>query len=472
MWCRALLVMGIVATLLTPATPAASATVPPPPIESTARLLGYLWADGSQDGDVWDAAAPSAGNAVVEALVISHGGIWVDRTQLQFRLPAPYDWQEWLDGLPNDDATVAAAVQNPHFLAALLESEGFPDGHVYDQFAVSTDFTRGRLTDLLALLQSRGYETAALVPAADADSGSITISGSDISEVRAQLSFVCPASGDDVRVVGGQDYAEFGPIQWLDGTSPWAAYHRTDCRLSRSVTTTPPPSSGCAVFTVSPGVARVSWMLDRGRLSVRANDRFVNRVSALERSVDIPAAGTVSITLEVVRDGKTATVTCGSTNAAVVNAPRCRGRVVTILGTAGGDVAYGTPGPDVIDTGLGNDIVRSLQGDDVICTGDGRDFVEAGSGRDVVSGGKGWDTIFGEAGPDALIAGPGNDTVIGGGGNDRVVGGVGSDTLIGGNGNDRLRGRAGDDSFDGGRLNDVCDGGSGADTFVRCELEL
>lgn len=467
---RAVLTLCLIAALLVPAVPASGVAPTAPSLDSTARLLGYLWADGKEADGVWDAAAPSAGSALIEALVERHGGTWVDRTQLQFRLPTPYEWSDWKDGLPADDQTVSAAVRNPHFLAALLESEGLPDGHVYDQFSCCTDFTRGRVIELVALLRERGYETATFIQDGDVNSGSVAISGTDITEVRQQLEFVCPASAAEVRVVGGENYGQFGPIQWLDGVSEWAAYHRTDCVPGRSVNTTPPPPGGCSVFTVQPGTARVSWTFDRGRIAIRSNAEFVDRVSVLERSIDIAATGTASIEVEVIRDGKTRTVGCGSTNPSVVDAPRCRGALVTIQGTDAGDVLYGTPGRDVISTGLGNDLVRSLEGDDVVCTGDGRDFIEAGPGRDIVSGGTGWDTMFGQAGPDVLIAGPGSDTVIGGGGNDRLIGGVGDDTLVGGNGNDRLRGRAGDDVLDGGRLHDVCDSGGGADTFARCEV--
>ena len=85
---------------------ALSADTPDPTAGETARLLGYLWADGSFSDGVWDATAPSGGAPLIDELVERHGGEWVDRQQLQFRLPAPYDWVDWKDSIPNDDERV------------------------------------------------------------------------------------------------------------------------------------------------------------------------------------------------------------------------------------------------------------------------------------------------------------------------------------------------------------------------------
>lgn len=111
---------------------------------------------------------------------------------------------------------------------------------------------------------------------------------------------------------------------------------------------------------------------------------------------------------------------------------RCRGRLATIIGTAGPDVLKGTAGPDVI-AGLG-----------------GKDSVDAGGGDDTV------------------CAGPGDDTVRGGGGNDIVVGAGGNDTFFGGDGADLLFGLAGKDSLTGGPgALDGCDGGPGTDVLPK-----
>jgi hypothetical protein len=80
--------------------------------------------------------------------------------------------------------------------------------------------------------------------------------------------------------------------------------------------------------------------------------------------------------------------------------PRCQGKAVTLLGTAGPDRLVGTPGPDVIKGLGGNDVIRGRGGRDVIC-GDG--------GNDRISGGRGRDRIDGGPGRDRCDGGPGRD---------------------------------------------------------------
>src|SRR5260221_365877 len=47
-------------------------------------------------------------------------------------------------------------------------------------------------------------------------------------------------------------------------------------------------------------------------------------------------------------------------------APRCPGRIATIVGTAGDDVLRGTPHRDVIWGGPGNDLIHGGRGNDLI----------------------------------------------------------------------------------------------------------
>jgi Ca2+-binding RTX toxin-like protein len=73
--------------------------------------------------------------------------------------------------------------------------------------------------------------------------------------------------------------------------------------------------------------------------------------------------------------------------AAVVSAPTCKGRVVTILGTDGADHLRGTNKKDVILALDGDDRIDGRGGNDVICGGAGRDLIQGGSGADKIFGG-------------------------------------------------------------------------------------
>jgi predicted outer membrane repeat protein len=105
----------------------------------------------------------------------------------------------------------------------------------------------------------------------------------------------------------------------------------------------------------------------------------------------------------------------------------CRGRLATIIGTAGNDILTGTNGSDVIAGLGGNDTIDGAGGDDIIC---------------------------GNAGDDTLKGGKGNDVLVAAGGNDRLEGGDGADQAFGGRGKDKLSGGPGP--------GDYCDGGPGA----------
>jgi Ca2+-binding RTX toxin-like protein len=130
------------------------------------------------------------------------------------------------------------------------------------------------------------------------------------------------------------------------------------------------------------------------------------------------------------------------------SAPRCLGRVATIVGTSGDDRLVGTSAPDVI-VGLGGwDFIESGGGgDDRICGGVGSDFMEGGPGDDRLLGEGGGDAAHGGPGRDLIVTGAGSvEALFGGRGQDRLFGGRGSfDGLIGGGGDDLLNGGAGQD---------------------------
>src|SRR6201991_3586028 len=126
-------------------------------------------------------------------------------------------------------------------------------------------------------------------------------------------------------------------------------------------------------------------------------------------------------------------------------APRCHGRLATIVGTSGDDILHGTPGRDVIWGGPGNDTIYASLGNDLVCGGAGDDVIHGGRGNDEVFGGRGADRVFGDLGDDKVSGGPGNyDDVAGGLGIDTVNGGPGDYDLVHGDyGYDRMSGGPG-----------------------------
>ena len=88
---------------------------------------------------------------------------------------------------------------------------------------------------------------------------------------------------------------------------------------------------------------------------------------------------------------------------------QCNGLDVTIPGTSGDDVIFGTPGNDVINAGDGDDIVRGDGGNDIICGGDDDDTLKGGRGKDVLLGESGSDTLKGGAQSDRCVGGTGVD---------------------------------------------------------------
>ena len=266
----------------------ASANTPDPTTSDTARLLGYLWADGSFEDatGVWDLTTPSGGRALIEELVERHNGQWVDQADLKFRLPAPYNWTDWKDSLPNDDPRVSDAVRNSNFLAAVLEGEGAVDGLIYDQSSCCTPgFTQGRLLDLQQLLFTIGYESAEIHYFGNRDSGRVTIDSSEFQDLRSQHEFVCPAQANFIRIPGGTNYAEFGSLRWLGQGGDWSDVVRSDCAedpafgppTAPAPVGAPEPVGTCTVESLIDGGVQLHWG-DEGADSyhVRRNNRWVS----------------------------------------------------------------------------------------------------------------------------------------------------------------------------------------------------
>ena len=94
-------------------------------------------------------------------------------------------------------------------------------------------------------------------------------------------------------------------------------------------------------------------------------------------------------------------------------APRCAGRVATIVGTAGRDTLRGTRRADVIAALGGSDRVLARGGNDLVCGGTGSDRLSGGPGRDVLTGGAGRDRLDGGAGRDRCVGAAGPDRAAG-----------------------------------------------------------
>lgn len=88
----------------------------------------------------------------------------------------------------------------------------------------------------------------------------------------------------------------------------------------------------------------------------------------------------------------------------------CAGFYVTLPGTPGDDVIFGTAEADVIAAGDGNDEVRAEGGWDVVCAGRGNDVVYGGIDPDLVFGDEGRDLIKAQSGVDWAFGGTGIDT--------------------------------------------------------------
>ena len=304
----ALLSAGLSATAET-----ADAAVPDPVIKETARLLGYMWGDGSYTDGVWDISGPSGTSSLIEELVEIHGGTWVDRAKLRFRLPAQYDWTDWKSGLPDDSAWVTNAVQNPHFLAALMETEASVSGQIYDQsICCVPGYTEGRLIELRDMMQSRGFSTATLVPFNNVDSGRITIDESEWAELRAAHKFVCPVSEAAVRIPGGTDLAGYGNLRWIRPGHLWGDLVRGDCAVGSPVPPAGEQSGSCWVSAVGDEVT-VGWTFTLGDASIREDNTFITLVSGRDGSwVSTRTSGEHSYEVRLFAFGVRTDVSCGS----------------------------------------------------------------------------------------------------------------------------------------------------------------
>ncbi len=128
----------------------------------------------------------------------------------------------------------------------------------------------------------------------------------------------------------------------------------------------------------------------------------------------------------------------------------CLGKLLTISGTSGGDILYGTASADVI-TGLqGDDDIYGLGAGDTLCGGEGNDRVYGRGGGDVVAGQAGDDLVLGAGGTDRVYGDEGPSTATFADGDDTVDGGKGADTLYGGDGGDYMLGGAGNDYINAG----------------------
>ena len=110
--------------------------------------------------------------------------------------------------------------------------------------------------------------------------------------------------------------------------------------------------------------------------------------------------------------------------------PTCAGQEATIVGTAGADVLFGTPGNDIVALLAGDDSFRGDLGNDTVCGASGDDELNGQGGVDTLRGGAGDDQLRGEANNDALYGGSDDDDLFGGGGAaDACYGGSGTNTL-------------------------------------------
>ena len=460
--------------------PSADAQAGQPSLDDTSRLLGYLWGDAVNENGVWNMDRASGSNELFQTLVIRHGGTWVDRRQLEFTLPAPYDWEGWNTSVPNDDARTRAAVRRPNFLAAVLEGEGEIDGHIYDQDSCCRPFLEGRLVGMRDLLLELGFETAEITKSRDVHSGKVVIDSSEIAELRRGHQFVCPFVPGEIRVPGAEEYDRFGPIRWFGPDDDYAPFVRTDCAEGTPVTDFDPSTGACTVTSEGAGRLRVSWSFKHGNIAVRRNDKFMVALASIDRFfVDAPSPGTHSYVVRLSFDGKRADVACGdgSTATPAQTPPppgaTCLDQIITIFGTGGNDIIDGTPGVDVIHGFAGDDLIRGFGKNDVICGGDGNDRIRGGYGNDMISGGGGNDRIDAGPGADEARGGFGNDIIYGRRGLDTLYGDAGNDILRAGNGFDTLFGGRGIDVLRGGPHVDTCTGGWGADTIsADCETAI
>ena len=138
---------------------------------------------------------------------------------------------------------------------------------------------------------------------------------------------------------------------------------------------------------------------------------------------------------------------------------------LNLVGTAEGDILYGSQLDDRIDGGAGDDTLTGFGGKDLLYGGAGADRLDGGDGDDSLWGGSGNDVLTGREGKDQLYGEDGDDTLNGGDGDDLLEGGAGNDRLYGNAGNNILRGGEGNDELvnEVASASDVLDGGPGND---------
>ena len=283
-----------------------------PSLQDTARLLGYMWGDGSKSGNVWDVNGPSGTSTLIEELIVRHGGTFVDRERLTFTLPAPYNWNEWTNGVPNDSATVRAAVQDPNFLAAVLETEASVGGQIYDQTARFTNgYTIGRLTSLRDLMRSQGFSTTSVERFTSADSGRVFLGASQWDELRRDHEFVCPTANNVIRIPGGTKLGTYGNLRWIGSGSSWGDVVRTDCTTGRAVPTAGQQVGSCTA-SVSNNRLNISWTHNLGNVVVRVNNNFVDTVSARDGFFSTSTSGNNAVELRIFALGVRTDVNCGT----------------------------------------------------------------------------------------------------------------------------------------------------------------
>lgn len=309
----ALLFAAVAITGISVSAGPAAAADPNPTQQETARLLGYMWGDGSKSNGVWDVNGPSGTSTLVESLVEAHGGTWVDRGRLQFTLPDPYNWADWKDGVPDNSAAVRSAVEDPNFLAAVMEAEASIDGQIYDQSRCCVPgFTRGRLVELRDLMRRQGYSTAKLVQFNNVDSGKVTVDASEFAELRSALRFVCTTSQDAIRIPGGTDLGRYGNIMWIQPGTLWGDLVRDDCPIGLPVTNPGPQTGSCTVVANGNDVT-VSWTFPRGDAVIRRDGKYVTTVSAIDDQWSQSRSnGQYSYQVRNIAFGVKTTVNCGS----------------------------------------------------------------------------------------------------------------------------------------------------------------
>jgi len=291
----------------------AAAVEPDPTIQDTARLLGYMWGDGTETNGVWDVNGPSGTSSLIEELVEAHGGTWVNRSKLIFELPAPYDWSDWKDGLPDDTAWVRNAVQNPNFLAALMETEASVEGQIYDQSACCVDgFTFGRLTALRDLLQSKGYATTKLVRFNNVESGRVQIGASEFAKLRAAHKFVCPTDQASIRIPGGTNLGNYGNLRWIQTGERWSDVVRTGCPIGQTVPA-PTVQQGSCTVRANGNTVTVDWTFTLGDAVIRRDGSYTDTVSGRDQTwSETRPSGTYSYQVRLIAFKVKTTVNCGS----------------------------------------------------------------------------------------------------------------------------------------------------------------